>query len=174
MKLAVLALIGGPLVAGCMAAGPPMPEVEIRPTLAGELGDAPPAGAPGCYHSIEMRPMKFGTVKRAVEVRAAVVDPASGKVLEPALYEERDFSAVVDAGESLSFETLCPRDLTPDFVATVQRALKARGLYRGAVSGVMDGATRTALRAYQKPRGLDADTLSRRAAMEMGLVIWKD
>ncbi|MDV7272196.1 peptidoglycan-binding domain-containing protein [Thioclava sp. A2] len=174
MKQAVLALIGVPLVAGCMAAGPPMPEVEIRPTLAQELGDAPPAGAPGCYHSVEIRPAKFGTVKRAVEVREAVIDPASGKVLEPALYEERDFSAVVDAGETLSFETMCVKELTPEFVATVQRALKARGLYRGTDSGVMDGATRSAVRAYQKPRGLDADVLSRRAAMEMGLVIWQD
>ena len=174
MKQAVWALIGVPLVAGCMAAGPPMPEAEIRPTLAQELGDAPPAGAPGCYHSIEIRPAKFGTVKRAVEVRAAVVDQATGKVLEPALYEEQDFSAVVDAGESLSFEAMCEGDLTPEFVASVQRALKARGLYRGAVTGAMDGATRAAVRAYQKPRGLDSDVLSRRAAMEMGLVIWKD
>lgn len=68
------------------------------------------------------------------------------------------------------FETPCAADLDPDFAASLQRALKARGLYSGAITGRMDEATRAAIRRYQQPHGLDSGTLSLAAARRLGLV----
>jgi uncharacterized protein (DUF2126 family) len=52
----------------------------------------------------------------------------------------------------------------------LQRALKARGLFPGAVTGVEDAATREATRRFQAARGLDSGTLSLAAARELGIV----
>ncbi|UWQ22782.1 peptidoglycan-binding domain-containing protein [Jannaschia sp. W003] len=58
----------------------------------------------------------------------------------------------------------------PLFVAQVQRALAARGLYRGEASGFYDAATRDAVRRYQGDAGPDSDWLSLDAARRLGLV----
>lgn len=68
------------------------------------------------------------------------------------------------------FETPCAADLTPDFTASLQRALKARKIYAGPINGVMDKRTRTAVRAFQKAGGPDTGTLSLAAARRLGLV----
>ena len=60
--------------------------------------------------------------------------------------------------------------MTVDFIASLQRALKARGLYLLPLTGQMDMPTRAALRRFQADRGLDSDRLSLRAARELGLV----
>jgi peptidoglycan hydrolase-like protein with peptidoglycan-binding domain len=68
------------------------------------------------------------------------------------------------------FETPCAAGQTPDFVASVQRALAARGLYRGPAHGEMDARTRAAIRRFQTPEGLDSGILSLAAARKLGLV----
>lgn len=75
-----------------------------------------------------------------------------------------------DAGSGRWIETPCARDLPPDFVATLQRALAARGLFEGPVTGTVDAATRDGVRRYQTPRGLNSAVLSLGAAEQMGLV----
>ncbi|MEM8648801.1 MAG: peptidoglycan-binding domain-containing protein, partial [Pseudomonadota bacterium] len=72
--------------------------------------------------------------------------------------------------EDTWFETPCDDVMTPEFTASLQRALKARGHYQGAVNGRMDGRTQAAIRAYQKPQGLDSGMLSLAAARQMGLM----
>jgi len=61
--------------------------------------------------------------------------------------------------------------LTPDLVASLQRALTARGLYGGQINGMMDRATRHAVRGYQAPLGLDSGILSLAAARKLGLAV---
>ena len=68
------------------------------------------------------------------------------------------------------FETMCQRELTLDFVSSLQRALAARGFYRGSITGEMDSATRAAIRRYQKPEGLDSGIIARETARRFGLV----
>ncbi|WP_420023538.1 peptidoglycan-binding domain-containing protein [Cereibacter azotoformans] len=72
--------------------------------------------------------------------------------------------------ESLWFQAPCPDAMTPERVATLQRALEVRGLHRGAISGEMDRETRTAIRRFQEPLGLDSDRLSIEAARYLGVV----
>ncbi len=52
----------------------------------------------------------------------------------------------------------------------MKRALVPRGLYRVPVTGQFDARTRTAVRSYQKPQGLDFGIESPAAARKMGLV----
>jgi peptidoglycan hydrolase-like protein with peptidoglycan-binding domain len=53
----------------------------------------------------------------------------------------------------------------------LQRALRARALYRGEISGVMDARTRAAVRRLQEPQGLDSGILSLAAARQLGLLV---
>ena len=159
-------------VAGC--AQPPVSAgtgaVAPGLTLAGEWRNTPPGPAEkGCFTE-QKRPAVVETVTEQVLVAPEVRDKATGAVTRPASYRTTTQARIVEGGETLWFETLCPRDLTRERVATLQRALAARGLYLGAVTGKMDRATQAAVRAYQAPRGLLSAILSRRAAEQMGVV----
>ncbi len=69
------------------------------------------------------------------------------------------------------FETPCANQLTPEFVATLQRALQARGLFGGSISGTYDDQTRRAMRAYQISQGgPDSPVLALSTARSLGLI----
>lgn len=74
--------------------------------------------------------------------------------------------------EDRLFAVPCPAAATPEFWASVQRALAVRGLYDGPVTGAMDAATGEAVRRYQAPQGLDSPVLSLDAARQLGLMRW--
>ena len=61
------------------------------------------------------------------------------------------------------------RIVTPDFIASLQRALAVRGYYRGPIHGHATPETRRAVRAYQAERGLDSAIVSIETARELGL-----
>ncbi len=84
--------------------------------------------------------------------------------------DARPVDGTADGPTTAWFETLCPAEVTPSRISALQRALAARSLYIGPVTGELDTATRAALRTYQARRGLDSGTLSRTAARQMGLV----
>jgi len=131
---------------------------------------APPPGAdPEACYGQDVSPAVIETVTEQVMLQPAQID-ASGAVLYPAVYKTETRQVIVQERRELWFETPCERDLTPDFVASVQRALKARGLYRGPVNGEITARTRRAIRAFQKPQGLDSAILSKAAARQLGLI----
>ncbi len=72
--------------------------------------------------------------------------------------------------EEIWFRSPCPEEMTVEFIASLQRALKARGLYLLPLTGQMDMPTRAALRRYQPSAGWKVDRLSLTAARELGLV----
>jgi len=76
------------------------------------------------------------------------------------------------AHRDIWFEVPCADDMTPDFATTLQRALKSRGLYDGAVDGLMGGGTRKAVHQYQSAHGLDSDVLSMDTARQLGLIAY--
>lgn len=165
-------------LAGCTEATPPdAPLPEGQPlealTLAAEWRDTPPTSSDsGCFAE-QSRPAVVETVTEQVLVQPELRDPATGKVTRPAAYRTTSHARIVQGAEKMWFAAPCPAVMTPEFVATLQRALKARGLYHGAVTGVLDNATNRAIHAYQRPRGLFSATLSSRAAQEMGLLPWQ-
>ena len=90
----------------------------------------------------------------------------TGEVINAAKIDE----PLAEDRQEIWFETPCEEDLTPDFVASLQRALAARGGYDAPITGTMDTATRDAIRAYQTAQGLDSATLSLAAAQQLGLI----
>lgn len=74
--------------------------------------------------------------------------------------------------EERMFAVPCPAVLTPQLWASVQRALAARGLYAGPITGTPDAATAEAVRRFQAPLGLDSATLSLDGARHLGLLPW--
>ena len=93
-----------------------------------------------------------------------------GRVLTPATYRTDTRTRIVQDREEVWFRAPCPAEYTVDFVASLQRALKARGFYLLPLTGELDAGTRDAVRRYQAERGLDSPRLSLAAARELGLL----
>jgi len=80
-------------------------------------------------------------------------------------------SEVVESGPATTGETkwvsvLCDVNATPDLVTSLQRALQTRGLYKGAIDGIIGPQTRAAIKSYQKG---SSDVLTMESARELGL-----
>lgn len=69
-------------------------------------------------------------------------------------------------------KTPCPEEMTPEFVSSLQRALAARDLYEGPVTGVFGPLTTAGVEAYQTARGLPTSVLSLATARELGLIAY--
>ncbi|MGK7652442.1 peptidoglycan-binding domain-containing protein [Roseovarius sp. B08] len=93
-----------------------------------------------------------------------------GTVTRPASYRTETSQKIVQERRVTRFRVPCRAEMTPEFNASVQRALKARGLYHGPINGEMDRRTRAAIRSFQKPQGFDSDILSVAGARQLGLV----
>lgn len=166
----VAALLG---LAACQTAGGPVSgparadlgiELIRRPPDAG-----PPPGPEGACWDKDVTPAVIETVTDQVLVSAEQRD-ADGKVTAPATFRTVTAQRMVQEREEVWFRAPCPEDISVAFVASLQRALKARGLYLLPVTGAMDGATAEAIRRFQADRGLDSPTLSLAAARELGLI----
>ncbi len=129
---------------------------------------APPGAAPGTCWGKSVTPAIIETVTQQVMLQPAQV-MSDGSVIQPAVYKTETLQEIVRERHETWFLTPCARDMTPEFIASVQRALSARGLYRGEISGSMNASTRAAVRRYQKPQGLDSGILSLAAARKLGL-----
>lgn len=108
---------------------------------------------PATYKTVTKRVLETPAITRTVPV--------------PAVYR----SEVVSDGPATTGETrwvsvLCDVNSTPDVVKSLQRALQTRGLYGGAIDGVIGSQTRKAIRAYQKG---SSDQLTMESARELGL-----
>ncbi len=165
LSTAVLAAF---LLSGCQSSVYEVYEL-LEPEEVTSRNIAPPGAAPGTCWGRDATPAVIETVTEQVMLRPAEI-MSDGSVSKPAIYQTETQQQIVTPREDAWFETPCDDTLTPDFTANVQRALKARGHYRGAINGKMDGRTRAAIRAYQKPQGLDSGMLSLAAARQMGLL----
>lgn len=140
-----------------------------EPSLLESPGSAaPPGAAPGTCWGRDATQAKTETVTQPKLVKPAQVQ-ADGTLIQPPVYKTETHERVIAPGRETWFEVPCASDVTADFVASVQRALAARGLFFGSVSGEMDSETRAAIRRFQKPQGLNSDILSLAAARQLGL-----
>lgn len=155
----------------CGATTPPraVPQSDLAAELIAARSDTPPDGPPGACWAKDVTPAVIETVIEQVMVSPPVAGP-DGAVLTPATFRTRTDQKIVQDRREVWFRTPCAAELTVSFVATLQRALKARGLYVAPVTGEMDHATRTAIRRFQEPRGLDSEVISLGAARELGIV----
>ncbi len=131
-------------------------------------GEGPPPGPEGTCWAHDLIPAVFETTTEQTLVSAEVRDEA-GSVVTPASYKSVSKLRVLNERRDIWFTAPCPEDMTVEFLATLQRALKARGYYTLPLTGEMDAATTEAVRHYQADLGLDSPLLSRAATQELGI-----
>lgn len=129
----------------------------------------PPDAEPGACYGREVAPAVFETVVRQILVRAASYGQ-DGDLVTPAAYRTETTQKMLQDRENIWLKVPCGDDKVEEFDASVQRALRVRGLYGGKITGKMDARTRRAVRKYQQPLGLDSDQLSLASARKLGLV----
>ncbi|MBV7377893.1 peptidoglycan-binding domain-containing protein [Maritimibacter dapengensis] len=130
---------------------------------------APPGAKPGVCYGKDVTPATIEQVITHKMVAPAKFGP-EGNIITPAKYESNTEARIVEDRTPIYFETPCPPRWTPDFIASIQRALTARGLYAGDPHGTLDEETRKAIRAFQMEMGLNSAILSTESARELGLV----
>ncbi|WP_298292374.1 peptidoglycan-binding domain-containing protein [uncultured Litoreibacter sp.] len=157
------------LLAGCQTTGGPDVTRFIKPSVIQPTDMTPPSSEPGVCWGHEPGPEVTEIVSQTILVQEAVHDDA-GKEISPAIYRKVRAPKTINDGTGRWFERVCDAQATPALIETLQRALAARGHYRGDVTGVLDGSTRRAVRAYQRVQGLDSDVLSLSAAQQLGLI----
>ncbi|MGO4854310.1 peptidoglycan-binding domain-containing protein [Phaeovulum sp. W22_SRMD_FR3] len=142
-------------------------------SLAGQIELKEPTPQPGVCYVIQTKPAVFETTTEQIQVSAERRDPKTGEVIRPARYRTETRQRMVSARVPQWFRTPCLEQLTDDGIATLQRALQARGVFRGEITGRYDRATQRAVHVWQKARGLDSGKLSFQLARELGLVPWE-
>ncbi|WP_232622637.1 peptidoglycan-binding domain-containing protein [Pseudorhodobacter sp. MZDSW-24AT] len=172
MRHASLTLLGAAIcLVSCQQAA--VPKAPGRADLSRDLvrltEPGPPKSAEGECWASDVTPMVIETVTEQVMVSDARRGP-DGAVIAPAVFRSEARQKIVQERQEVWFRSPCPSEMTVDFIASLQRALKARGLYVLPLTGQMDFPTRAALRRYQAERGLESDRLSLTAARELGLV----
>lgn len=160
------------LCAGCASVSP-VDVAQFAAPAPVETHDRPPAVAdPRVCYGRDATPAEIETVTQQIRVHPPSVS-LDGKTLYPAVYKTETHQKIVREREERWFETPCSAEMTPDFIASLQRALRVRGFYRGPVDGEMSPETGAAIRAYQTVQGLDSAVLSRAAARQLGLVAYE-
>lgn len=157
-------------LAGCNTALDPNAVARLlEPEPIPVRAEGPPDAEPGTCWGREQIPAVIETETHQVLLQPSQINSA-GSLLEPPIYKTETRQRIVRERVEKWFETICPEAMTEDFTATLQRALAARGLYRGPVTGVFDPRTRQSLRKYQRDQGLDSALLSVAAARQLGLI----
>lgn len=129
----------------------------------------PPEGPLGACWSKSTTPAIIETETEQILVQTEV-KAADGAETSPARYRTETRQRIVQERTEIWYRTPCAEAMTVEFIATLQRALKARGLYLFSLTGILDSPTIEAVRRFQADRGLDSGVLSLAAARELGLV----
>ncbi|CUH76166.1 peptidoglycan-binding domain-containing protein [Tropicibacter naphthalenivorans] len=161
-------LIAMALVAACSAPEPVSRASTPEPQPVGPPPMATPSGDGGCI-AHEITPAVYEQVMGEVQVIQAEIAP-DGTVVRPPVYRKAPVPRIVRPRAQITFDAPCPEQLTPEFIASIQRALGARGYFSGNVTGMLDAPTTAAIRRYQSDRGLNSAQLSLETARGLGLI----
>ena len=106
---------------------------------------------------------------RARIAPASLVLPASPSRACWARYSATSAASSNGVMEEVAFRVPCPETVSRTFIASLQRALQARGYFYGSITGQPDSATRDAVRAFQRENGFDSPILTLATAQKLGL-----
>ncbi len=151
-----------PRVTAPVVSGQPIAQIVLK------SGQEPPKTEGACWGR-DITPAIIETVTEQLMLTPEVRG-ADGRVTTPASYRTNTHQRMVQDTKEVWFRTPCPESLTINFLATLQRALKARALYLAPVTGEMNAETADAIRRFQAERGLDSPVLSLTAAQELGIL----
>ena len=125
-------LIAGSLCLALLACQQVTPDLARfnEPEIMLESQPGPPGARPGSCWGKSIRPAVIETAQQQILVQPAELR-SDGSVLTPAIYRTETQQRIVTPRRETWFETPCPEDMTAEFIASLQRALKVRGAYRG-------------------------------------------
>jgi hypothetical protein len=173
---AIIVMSGLLALSACGTAG--IGDAFADPLIAGNSavevlrGAGPPDARPTSCYGRKSTPAVIETVTEQVMLQPPQI-ATDGTLREPAIFVTETHQRIVTERRELWFEVPCALESgDPDFIASLQRALMARGLYGGPVTGEMNRRTARAVRAFQAPQGLDSEILSLAAAQQLGLALW--
>lgn len=165
-----LLAIGVMTLMGCDPAGQANRANTVEPGVQEPTRDGPEGAAPGTCWGKTVSPAVIQTVSQQVQVKPAKVNP-DGTLAALPVYRSEERQEIVTPRRDNWFETPCPDVLTADFVSSLQRALLARGIFKGEVVGEMDQSTRSAVRRFQiSIQGPDSEVLALDTARTLGLI----
>ena len=164
----VLTALGLTVLTGCMDA-PQVTRADSDPI--GPLAEPATVDAnTGTCFARTTTPAIIETVTEQIMVQPATVR-SDGSVDTPAAFRTVTRQQILRERREVEFETPCASLMTPQFVASVQRALVARGYYRGNINGVLDARTTTAIERFQTAQNdVHTGTLTLKTAQVLGLV----
>jgi hypothetical protein len=142
---------------------------DALPTTAATPPPVTETHADGTCWAREKTPAIYEQVMGEIQVVQAEL-AEDGTMLRPPIYRKAPVPKLVQPRGEMTFEAPCPDTMTPDFIASVQRALAARAYYGGEITGVIDLTTAAAIRRYQSERGLESGQLSLETARALGLI----
>ena len=136
--------------------------------------ESPPNGRPGACYIRNTAPAVIETVTEQILVKPETrgIDPNTGQsvILESAVYKTKTVQNIISGRKEDWIEVICVKNQSLVFVQTLQRALAARGHYRGSATGIMDDHTKRAIRKVQKPFGINSDEVTVDLAEHYGLI----
>jgi hypothetical protein len=157
-------------IAGCVQAPADLASRDdFSSDLVRSTQDIPPDTPADACWARDDTPAVIETVTEQVLLTPEILDEA-GNLVQPPVYSNKVDQRIVKDRQTVWFQTPCPDQVDAAFVATLQRALKARGFYLLPLSGEMDAATLDAVRRFQATNGLDSAILSLSATRDLGLI----
>jgi hypothetical protein len=134
---------------------------------------------PAEYTTVKKRVVKTPTTTKKVAIPAEykevkvhklVTPPTVKRTATPVEYQEVSHSKLVKEGRMEWRTVLCETNTTPDVVVRIQKALSAAGYNPGPADGVIGAGTHTALRQYQKAKGLAEGGLTAESLRSLGVI----
>ena len=95
----------------------------------------------------------------------------TGHLVSPALYEITRTQTIIKPRSVTKIDAVCPEDMTPEFITSLQRAFQARELFSSTLTASMDMSTRSAILNFQTVRGVSSETVTKATAQALGLVV---
>ena len=110
-------------------------------------------------------PAKYTTVR----VKKLVTPASERRMAIPATYKTVTKKRMVADGYAKWVPIVCKTSMNSTMIRNVQKALKNAGYYNGPIDGIWGSASRSAVRSYQKAKGLPVAGLSVATMQSLGL-----
>ncbi len=110
-------------------------------------------------------PAEYATVK----VRKMVSPPRETRIAIPAEYQTVTHTKLVSDGRLEWRRVLCETNATPEMVSEIQTALMRAGHDPGPIDGVIGYRTKSAIKSYQKAKGLPVGGVTYKTIESLGV-----
>jgi hypothetical protein len=137
------------------------------------------ATVPAEYETVRTRKVKTPATTRTIEipaeyetmrVRQLVSPPQAQRTVTPPQYQTVTKREQATEGRMEWRSILCETNTTPTVVTDVQRALSRAGHNPGPIDGVIGRQTLSAVRSYQRAKGLSQGSLTTETLKSLGVM----